>query len=135
MERRSGAFENSRLTIRREALGHAGFTDPEIGSVCYTESATRELGIDTGVGLVTFDRIEKARLMGETSGLIKYVVERSSRRVLGCYVVGPNAADLVYAAVLVTPHNGPLDEIGTAVGVFQRCKREWKEQRKGFSRS
>ena len=59
MERRSSAFENSRLTTRREALGHAVFTDPEIGSVGYTESAARELGIDTAVGLVTFDRIEK----------------------------------------------------------------------------
>jgi len=112
------AFENSRLTIKREALGHAVFTDPEIGSVGYTESAARELGIDTAVGLVTFDRIEKARLIGETSGLIKYVVERSSRRVLGCHVVGPNAADLVYDVVLVMRHNGTLDEIGTAVGIF-----------------
>ncbi|MGH7696449.1 MAG: dihydrolipoyl dehydrogenase family protein, partial [Gemmatimonadaceae bacterium] len=39
------AFENSRLTIRREVLGHAVFTDPEIGSVGYTEAAARELGI------------------------------------------------------------------------------------------
>ena len=73
--------------------------------------------------------------MGETSGLIKYVVERSSRRVLGCHVVGPNAADLVYDAVLVMRHNGTLDEIGIAVEFSQRCKKEWKEQRKGFSRS
>jgi pyruvate/2-oxoglutarate dehydrogenase complex dihydrolipoamide dehydrogenase (E3) component len=112
------AFENRRLTMRREALGHAIFTDPEIGSVGYTESAARELGIKTAVGLVTFDRIEKAKLIGETSGFIKYVAERSSRRLLGCHVVGPNAADLVYDAILVMRHNGTLDEIGTAVGIF-----------------
>ena len=128
------AFEHRRLTIRREALGHAVFTDPEIGSVGYTESAARELGIDTAVGLVTFDGIEKARLMGETSGLIKYVVERSSRRVLGCHVVGPNAADLVYDAVLVMRHNGTLDEIGTAVGIFPTLQEGMEGTAKGLLR-
>lgn len=114
----ANAFEGKRLTIQRHALPHAVFTDPEIGSVGYTESMARELGIDVVVGLVTFDHFIKAQLIGETSGLVKYVVERKTRRVVGCHVIGPNAADLVYDAVLVMRHNGILDEIGTAVGVF-----------------
>ena len=114
----ANAFEGKRLTIQRHALPHAVFTDPEIGGVGYTESMARELGMDVVVGLVTFDRFFKARLIGETSGLVKYVVERKTRRVVGCHVIGPNAADLVYDAVLVMRHNGTLDEIGTAVGVF-----------------
>ena len=126
------AFENRRLTMRREAIGHAIFTDPEIGSVGYTESAARELGIKTAVGLVTFDAIEKAKLIGETCGLIKYVVERSSRRLLGCHVIGPNAADLVYDAVLVMRHNGTLDEIGTSVGIFPTLQEGMEGTAKGL---
>jgi pyruvate/2-oxoglutarate dehydrogenase complex dihydrolipoamide dehydrogenase (E3) component len=126
------AFENRRLTMRRESLGHAIFTDPEIGSVGYTELAARELGIKTAVGLVTFDRIQRAKLIGETSGLIKYVVERSSRRLLGCHVIGPNAADLVYDAVLVMRHNGTLDEIGTAVGIFPTLQEGMEGTAKGL---
>lgn len=126
------AFENGRLTMRRETMGHAIFTDPEIGSVGYTESAARELGIKTAVGLVTLDGITKARLTGETSGLIKYVVERSSRRLLGCHIVGPNAADLVYDAVLVMRHNGRLDEIGTAVGIFPTLQEGMEGTAKGL---
>lgn len=126
------AFEQQRLTMRRETLGHAIFTEPEIGSVGYTEAAARELGIKTAVGLVPFDRIAKARLIGETSGLIKYVVERSSRRLLGCHVVGPNAADLVYDAVLVMRHSGSLDEIGTAVGIFPTLQEGMEGTAKGL---
>src|SRR5919109_3306104 len=91
----ANAFEGARLTLRRDSLGHAVFTDPEIGSVGLTERQARERGMDVAVGLVTFDQIEKAELIGETAGLIKYVAERSSRRLLGCHVAGPNAADLV----------------------------------------
>jgi pyruvate/2-oxoglutarate dehydrogenase complex dihydrolipoamide dehydrogenase (E3) component len=114
----ANAIEGKRLTIQRHALPHAVFTDPEIGSVGYTESIARELGIDVVVGLVTFDRFFKAQLIGETNGLVKYVVERKTRRVVGCHVIGPIAADLIYDAVLVMRHSGTLDEIGTAVGVF-----------------
>ncbi|MFN2483524.1 MAG: hypothetical protein ABR509_01115 [Candidatus Limnocylindria bacterium] len=83
-----------------------------------TEAAARAAGHDVAVGLVTFDRVEKAELTGETTGFIKYVAERGSRRVLGCHVIGPHAADLVYSATVVIRRRGTLDELATAVGIF-----------------
>ncbi|HEX7173139.1 MAG TPA: hypothetical protein VF365_11085, partial [Candidatus Limnocylindria bacterium] len=99
-------------------LGHGIFTDPEIGSVGLTEAAARAQGYDVAVGLVTFDRIEKAELIGSELGLIKYVVERGSRQLLGCHVIGPQAADLVWSATVVLRRRGTLDELATAVGIF-----------------
>ena len=112
------AFEGTDLRIDRLSLGHGIFTDPEIGSVGPTEAAARTQGYDVAVGLVTFDRIEKAELIGSELGLIKYVVERGSRRLLGCHVIGPQAADLVWSATAVLRRRGTLDELATAVGVF-----------------
>ena len=112
------AFEGADVRIDRLSLGHGIFTDPEIGSVGLTEAAARAQGYDVAVGLVTFDRIEKAELIGSELGLIKYVVERGSRRLLGCHVVGPQAADLVWSATVVLRHRGTLDELATAVGIF-----------------
>jgi pyruvate/2-oxoglutarate dehydrogenase complex dihydrolipoamide dehydrogenase (E3) component len=114
----ANAFESARLTVGRDSLGHAVFTDPEIGSVGLTEQQARDRGMDVAAGLVSFDQIAKAELIGETAGLIKYVVERSSRRLLGCHVIGPNAADLVYTGILVMRRGGTLDEIAKAVGIF-----------------
>jgi len=122
----ANAFEGRRLTLDRRAFPHAVFCDPEIGSVGYTEAAARALGIDVSVGLVTVDQVVKAQLIGETAGLIKYVIDRKSRQLIGCHVVGPNAADLVYDAALVMRHNGTLDEIGSTVGVFRPCKKAWR---------
>jgi len=94
------------------------FTDPEIGSVGLTEAAARAEGYDVAVGLVTFDKIEKAELIGAELGLIKYVVERDSRRLLGCHVIGRQAADLAWTASVVLRRRGTLDELATAVGIF-----------------
>jgi len=112
------AFEDGDVRIDRLSLGHGIFTDPEIGSVGLTEAAARAQGYDVTVGLVTFDKIEKAELIGADLGLIKYVVERDSRRLLGCHVIGPQAADLVWSATVVLRRRGTLDELATAVGIF-----------------
>ncbi len=112
------AFHDAGLRMRRESLPHAVFTDPEVGSVGLTERAAREQGHDVIAGLVPFERIEKAELIGETRGFIKYVAERGTHRLLGCHVVGYQAADLVYDAVVVMRAEGLIDDLALAVGVF-----------------
>ncbi len=114
----ANAFEGKRIAMRRDFLGHAIFTDPEIGSVGLTEQLARERGHAVAVGYVTFDQVTKAELIGETAGFIKYVVDRESHRLLGAHVIGPQAADLVYDAIVVMRHDGTLDELATAVGIF-----------------
>jgi pyruvate/2-oxoglutarate dehydrogenase complex dihydrolipoamide dehydrogenase (E3) component len=114
----ANAFHDAGLKMSRASLPHAVFTDPEVGSVGLTEQAARERGHDVIAGLVPFERIEKAELIGETAGFIKYVAERDTHRLLGCHVVGYQAADLVYDAVVVMRREGLIDDLALAVGVF-----------------
>lgn len=114
----ANAFHDGGLQMRRASLPHAVFTDPEVGSVGLTERTARERGHDVIAGLVPFGRIEKAELIGETAGFIKYVAERDTHRLLGCHVVGYQAADLVYDAVVVMRAQGRIDDLALAVGVF-----------------
>lgn len=114
----ANAFENAGSRIERQYLGHAIFTEPQVGSVGMTLRQAREQGIDAEGGLVTFDNVAKAKLIGKTSGLMKFVFDRNSHHVLGCHVIGPAAAELIYTAILVMRHHGAIDEIARAVGIF-----------------
>ncbi|MGQ0701947.1 MAG: dihydrolipoyl dehydrogenase family protein [Gemmatimonadales bacterium] len=114
----ANAIEGRRMTIDRTSLGHAVFTDPEIASVGVTEEEARRGSVEVEAGLVTFDQVTRARLTEETIGLIKYVVERRSRRILACHIIGPRAAELVYAVTVVVRRRGRLDELAKAVGIF-----------------
>lgn len=114
----ANAFENAGLRMQRHFLPHAIFTDPEVGSVGLTKDRALAEGYDAVAGLVPFERIEKAELIGETTGFIKYVADRTTHRLLGCHVVGTGAADLVYDAVVVMRAAGRIDDLATAVGVF-----------------
>ncbi len=114
----ANACEGAGLTMPRRFLGHAIFTNPEIGSVGLTEAEARQEGYEVATGLMAFDQVEKAQLIGETRGLIKYVVDRPTHRLLGCHVIGPDGANLIYAATAVLRHGGSLDEIALAIGIF-----------------
>jgi mercury(II) reductase len=130
----ANAFEGADIAMERLHLGHAVFTDPEIGSVGLTEREARERGYDVAAGLVTFDQVEKAEIIGETTGLIKYVAERRTHRLLGCHVIGPGGADLVYDAVVVMRHGGTLDELAKAVGIFPTVQEGMEGAARGLLR-
>ena len=112
------AFGEGHPGLERRALGHAIFTDPEIGSVGLTEAQARAERLDVVAGTVGFDQVEKAELILETRGVIKVVAERGSRRLLGLHIAGPMAADLVYDGALVLRRGGTIDEIAQTIGIF-----------------
>jgi pyruvate/2-oxoglutarate dehydrogenase complex dihydrolipoamide dehydrogenase (E3) component len=114
----ANAFENAGLSVARASLGHAVFTDPEIGSVGKTEAQARAADLEPVTATVTFDQIPRATLTGETRGFIKYVAARGTRRLLGCHVIGPSAAELTYAAAMTIRRGGTIDEIARTVGIF-----------------
>ncbi len=64
------------------------------------------------------DQVAKATLIGDTTGLIKYVVGCKTRQVLGCHVIGPEGTDLIHTAVLTMQHGGTIDEIAQADGIL-----------------
>lgn len=76
------------------------FTAPECASVGLTEKQCEENGIDFTVGRSTFRSNGKAMTAGETDGMVKIIVERTSLRILGCHICGAHAADLIAELVL-----------------------------------
>lgn len=113
----ANAFHGTRLRVNRRALGHGVFTDPEIGSVGYLERDVPE-PFDPVTVVVGFDQVARAELSGERRGFIKLVADRETRLLLGCHIVGPQAAELVYDAALVIRNEGRIDDMAQTVGIF-----------------
>jgi dihydrolipoamide dehydrogenase len=53
----------------------------------------------------------KARIMGETDGMAQLVVDRETRRVLGCQLVGPEADLLVHLASYAIHFGATVDDL------------------------
>ncbi len=76
------------------------YTEPEVATAGLTEEAAKEKGLQVRVGRFPFAASGKARALGHTEGLVKIVVEESSRRVVGMHLVGDHVTELIAGGCL-----------------------------------
>jgi glutathione reductase (NADPH) len=73
----------------------AVFTTPEVGSVGLTEAEALGVHADLDIYSTTFRAMKSAFAGSEERTLMKLVVHRASGRVLGCHIVGAEAAEMI----------------------------------------
>lgn len=97
------AYRNSQgaaLEMSYHANPHAVFSNPQIGSVGLTQRECDERGLRYSVARTDYADIAKGRIIGSPPGFAKVLVEEETDRILGCHVIGPQAADLIHEVVL-----------------------------------
>lgn len=101
--------------IDLSVIPSAVFTSPEVAMVGKTEKQALESGHDITVGKAMFRSNGKAQAMGETDGLVKVIVDRDNDLLLGAFIVGPHAADLIEELSLAMSNRLPVHEILSSV--------------------
>jgi pyruvate/2-oxoglutarate dehydrogenase complex dihydrolipoamide dehydrogenase (E3) component len=86
------------------------FTDPEYAQVGLTESQARERS-DVIVTRVDLDSTTRTIIDGRTFGFVKLIVDRSTRMILGCHVVGERAVELTQVAAIAMSAGMPIDKL------------------------
>ena len=87
--------------VRHTHLGAAGivpcavFTTPEVGSVGLSEAEALAQHADIDIYSTQFRAMKAAFAGSEERTLMKLVVQRGSGRVLGCHIVGAEAAEMI----------------------------------------
>jgi NAD(P) transhydrogenase len=122
----STAREQARVAIRH-AFAPAGaaplppvyplavYTIPELAQVGLTEEQCQAQGLAYVAGRAEFEHNARAQIAGDTSGLLKLLVARADRRLLGVHIMGEQASDLVHLGAFVLAGGGGLDRFLDAV--------------------
>jgi dihydrolipoamide dehydrogenase len=84
--------------INYDHVPNCTYTDPEVASVGLTEKKAKERGYDVKIGKFPFTANAKARILGESGGLVKFVSEKKYDELLGVHIVGPRATELIAEA-------------------------------------
>ncbi len=87
------------------------FCDPEIGSVGLTEEEARSRGFDVRVGTFPFGVLGRAKIAGETDGLVKIVADKKYDEVLGVHMIGARATELVAEATAALRLEATVEEL------------------------
>jgi len=78
----------------------AVFSDPEIGTVGLSEEAAREMGHVVDIYKIAFRPLKHTLAGRDEKMLMKLVVDMETDKVLGCHILGPDAAEIVQMAAI-----------------------------------
>ncbi len=93
------------------------FTMPEAGTFGLKDDDIKDRRDGYRVGKFPFTALGKAHCINETDGFVKIIAEKETGLVVGCQIVGPNAADLVHIASTAAAAEATLETItGTIFG-------------------
>ena len=88
------------------------YTAPEIAWVGKTEQQLKAEGAEYRAGTFPFSANARARALGETAGLVKFLADAKTDEILGVHIMGPFAGELIAEAVVAMEFRGSSEDIG-----------------------
>jgi dihydrolipoamide dehydrogenase len=102
-------------TMDYAAVPNFIYTDPEIASVGLKSEEAVEKGMDIIEGKATFKTNAMAHAMDETSGFVKTVIDKKTRKILGVHMFGPHATDLLAEAATLVKMDMTLENFKNVI--------------------
>ena len=106
----TNAVRGLTMKVPDQAAPIGSFTDPEYAQVGLTESKARATH-DVVTAIVCFDSTTRTIIDGRTTGFCKLIVDRQTRQILGCHVVGERAVEITQVAAVAMAGNMRVDAL------------------------
>ena len=87
------------------------YTSPEIAWVGQTEQQLKAAGRAYRAGTFPFMANGRARALGDTTGMVKFLADATSDEILGVHIVGPMASELIAEAVVAMSFKASSEDI------------------------
>jgi dihydrolipoamide dehydrogenase len=98
--------------VNYDAIAGIIYTDPELAGVGLTEDQAKEQGIDYRVGRFPFRANSRALCNDELDGMVKFVADAKTDRILGAHILQHMASELIAEAVSVIEFGGSSEDLG-----------------------
>lgn len=102
--------ESARMEYQR--VPYCIYTSPEAAWAGLSEAQARQAGYAVKVARFPFGHNGKALAMGEGEGLVKLVAEQELGQILGVFMVGPHATELLGECLLAMRLEASGEELG-----------------------
>ena len=87
------------------------YTSPEIAWVGRTEQQLKADGVAYKAGTFPFLANGRARALGDTTGMVKFLADAATDEILGVHIVGPMASELIAEAVVAMEFKASAEDI------------------------
>ena len=97
--------------INYKAVPWIVYTWPEIAWVGLSEESLKAEGIEYNRGSYMFKANGRAKAMNESEGLVKIFADKHDDRILGIFIIGPNASEMIAEAALAMEFGASAEDI------------------------
>ncbi len=88
-------LENANVSTSDRPVPYCMFTDPQLGRIGMTEEEAVKKGLKIKVAKLPMTKVARAIETGETEGMIKAVVDATSKKILGASVLAAEGGELM----------------------------------------
>jgi mycothione reductase len=95
---------------------HAVYTHPQIASVGIRE-ADAPKGREISVAIARYAETAKGEAMLDEDSFIKVILDKETRAILGCHIIGPMAPELIQEVINAMTSGGGPEEINAGIHI------------------
>ena len=103
------AFNDRAVTTNPSFYPYGIYTIPEISFIGKTEEQLTDEDVPYEVGMAYYREVARGQIRGDTTGRLKLIFHRDTRKVLGVHIIGEGAAELVHIGQAVMTFDGTVD--------------------------
>jgi NAD(P) transhydrogenase len=103
------AFDDQAATSNPGFYPYGIYTIPEISFIGKTEEQLTDEDVPYEVGMAYYREVARGQIKGDTTGRLKLIFHRDTRKVLGVHIIGEDAAELVHIGQAVMKLDGTVD--------------------------
>jgi mercuric reductase len=127
-------LDGCRCVLDYQSIPMAIFTDPEVGTVGYSEDAARQAGFDVMTHTIPASSIPKAHVTGALRGAVKMIAEKGSGRILGVHLCLHRGADIINEAAIAIKTRMTVGQMAEALHVYPSMGEGLRLCAQGFHR-
>jgi len=113
--------------VNYDAIPGVIYTYPEVASVGKTEEELKEAGIEFNKGTFPFSANSRARANGSSEGFVKVLSDKTTDRILGAHILGPNAGEMISEAVIAIEYGASSEDLARTCHAHPTLSEAFKE--------
>jgi len=103
------------------------YTHPEVAWVGKNEEDLKSEGVEYTVGKFPFAANSRAKCNNDTDGLVKILGDKKTDRLLGAYIIGPGAGEMINEAALAMEYGASCEDIARVCHAHPTCSEAFRE--------
>ena len=113
--------------VNYDAIPGVIYTFPEVAVVGKTEEELKEAGVEYNAGTFPFSANSRARAVSQSDGFVKILSDKTTDRMLGAHIIGPNAGEMIAEAVIALEYKASSEDMARTCHAHPTMSEAFKE--------